>query len=257
MKKPSFQFYPGDWKKDQNLARASLAAKGAMIEIMCLAFECEKRGVLGTDGKAWSIEEIAFAIGGDKQVNIDAIKELLELNVLKKNKKNFIFSSRMVKDSKVLEARRQGGQLGKIHGVKGKEFGKFGGRPVKKPPLYPPPSSSSSSSTSVKEKEFMGERDENWDSVKAQFLMHTEWMTTFCITKNITANQFDAIAKEFVTDLQLKEDYKTLKDLKSHFTNWFNKGKDKILADLPGKKNGTSARELEEKRNREKLGIND
>lgn len=146
MKKPSFQFYPGDWKKDQNLARASLAAKGAMIEIMCLAFECEKRGVLGTDGKPWTIEEIAFAMGGDKQVNIDAIKELLELNVLKKNKKNFIFSSRMVKDSKVLEARRKGGELGKIHGVKGKEFGKLGGRPVKKPPLYPPPSSSSSTS---------------------------------------------------------------------------------------------------------------
>lgn len=150
MKKPAFQFYPGDWRKDQNLSRASLQAKGAMIEIMCLAFECDKRGILATDGKAWTIEEIAHAMGGDKMVNISAIEELLKLNVLKKNKKNFIFSSRMVKDSKVLDARKKGGELGKDHGVKGKEFGKLGGRPVKKPPLYPPPSSSSSSSTSVK-----------------------------------------------------------------------------------------------------------
>lgn len=103
------------------------------------------------------------------------------------------------------------------------------------------------------ETEFTG----NWDSVKFQFLQHTEWMTTFCTSKNLTAKQFDAIAKDFTTDLELKEDYKTLKDLKSHFTNWFNKGKDKILADLPAKKNGLSAREIEEKKNREKLGIND
>jgi hypothetical protein len=150
MKKPSFQFYPGDWRKDQNLSRASLQAKGAMIEIMCLAFECDKRGILATDGHPWSIDEIAHAMGGDKMVNISAIEELLKLNVLKKNKKNFIFSSRMVKDSKVLDARKKGGELGKDHGVKGKEFGKLGGRPVKKPPLYPPPSSSTSSSTSVK-----------------------------------------------------------------------------------------------------------
>jgi hypothetical protein len=149
MKKPAFQFYPGDWRKDQNLSRASLQAKGAMIEIMCLAFECDKRGVLATDGHAWTIDEIAHAIGGDKQVNIAAIEELLKLNVLKKNKKNFIFSSRMVKDSKVLDARKKGGELGKDHGVKGKEFGKLGGRPVKKPPLYPPPSSSSSTSVEI------------------------------------------------------------------------------------------------------------
>lgn len=146
MKKPAFQFYPGDWRKDQNLSRASLQAKGAMIEIMCLAFECDKRGILATDGNPWTIDEIAHAMGGDKQVNISAIEELLKLNVLKKNKKDFIFSSRMVKDSKVLNARKKGGELGKDHGVKGKEFGKLGGRPVKKPPLYPPPSSSSSTS---------------------------------------------------------------------------------------------------------------
>lgn len=149
MKKPSFQFYPGDWRKDQNLSRASLQAKGAMIEVMCLAFECDKRGFLATDGKPWTVEEIAFAIGGDKDVNISAIEELLKLKVLKKNKKNCIFSARMVRDERIMDKRRKGGELGKNHGIKGKEFGKLGGRGVKEPPSNPPPSSSSSSSTSV------------------------------------------------------------------------------------------------------------
>lgn len=153
MKKPAFQFYPGDWRKDQNLSRASLQAKGAMIDIMCLAFECDKRGVLATGGIPWTIDEIAYAIGGDKNQNVIAIEELLTKKILKKNKKGAIFSARMVRDEAILEKRRKGGELGKDHGVKGKEFGKFGGRGVKKPPSIPPseppPSSSSSSSTSV------------------------------------------------------------------------------------------------------------
>lgn len=103
------------------------------------------------------------------------------------------------------------------------------------------------------ETEFAG----NWDSVKAQFLQHTEWVTTFCTRKGLSLQQFDLIASDFAGDTELREDYKTLKDLRSHFTNWFNKGKDKILADLPAKKNGLSAREIEEKKNKEKLGIND
>jgi hypothetical protein len=153
MKKPAFQFYPGDWRKDQNLSRASLAAKGAMIEIMCLAFECDKRGVLATGGTPWTIDEIAYAMGGDKNDNVIAIEELLTKKILRKNKKGAIFSARMVRDEETLEKRKKGGELGKDHGVKGKEFGKLGGRGVKKPPSIPPseppPSSSSSSSTSV------------------------------------------------------------------------------------------------------------
>jgi hypothetical protein len=111
-KKPSFQFYPGDWRKDQNLSRASLQAKGALIEVLCLAFECEKRGLLKTGKHAWTIEEIAHAIGGDKIANISAIEELLTLKVLKKDKKNAIFSSRMVRDEKLSKVRRMAGFRG-------------------------------------------------------------------------------------------------------------------------------------------------
>lgn len=103
----------------------------------------------------------------------------------------------------------------------------------------------------------MGETEipKNWDSEKAQFLMHTEWTTSFCSSKGITPTQFDVIAKNFATDLELKHDFKPVKEIRSHFTNWFNKGKKEILAGLAEQKSGLSAREIEEQKNREKLGI--
>ena len=111
-KLPSFQFYPGDWKKDANLSRASLSAKGAMIEIMCLAFECEKRGVLKTGGVAWTIHEISMAIGGDCEINKSAIQELLDKKILKKDRKGAIFSLRMCKDEDIRKVRQAAGFKG-------------------------------------------------------------------------------------------------------------------------------------------------
>ncbi len=142
MKNPAFQFYPGDWRKDQNLSRASLAAKGALIEIMCLAFECEKRGVLQTGKVPWTIQEIAFAMGGDKLVNVQAIEELLTLKILKKDRKGAIFQARMCKDEKLRKVRQ--------------EAGSKGGNPNllnQKSKQKPTPSSSSSSSSSIIHKE--------------------------------------------------------------------------------------------------------
>lgn len=142
MKKPAFQFYPGDWRKDPNLSRASLEAKGAMIEIMCLAFDCEKRGVLATGRTPWTLDEIAHAIGGDKSKNIKAIKELLKLNVLKKDKKNTIYSSRMVNDDKLSKVRREAGSKGGNPNLVNQKDNQTDNQ-------KPTPSSSSSSSTSI------------------------------------------------------------------------------------------------------------
>lgn len=111
-KKPAFQFYPGDWRKDQDLSRASLQAKGALIEVLCLAFECEKRGYLMSGKIPWTIDEIAHAIGGDKIENMKAIEELLTKKILKIDKKKCIFSARMVRDEKLSKLRRRVGSMG-------------------------------------------------------------------------------------------------------------------------------------------------
>lgn len=112
-KLPSFQFYPGDWLKDTNLRRCSHTAKGVWIDMLCLMFEADERGVLATNGVAWSDEEIACAIGGDSATTIGAIQELSLKGVVKRQKNGAAYSKRMVMDENkrrlCSEAGRRGG----------------------------------------------------------------------------------------------------------------------------------------------------
>ena len=80
---PAFQLYPGDWLKDPALRRCSKAARGALIDILCVAHECDFRGALFGGGTAWKQEEIADAIGGDRSENLSLISALLSSGPLK------------------------------------------------------------------------------------------------------------------------------------------------------------------------------
>lgn len=61
-----------------------------------------------------------------------------------------------------------------------------------------------------------------WTTEKNSFLTHGGWIFKFCSEKNIKSELFDKMAAEFIADIELKEDFKTAKELRSHFTNWFN-----------------------------------
>lgn len=191
-KMPAFQFYPGDWRKDANLSRASLAAKGAMIEIMCLAFECEKRGILKTGSTAWTIDEIATAIGGDFQINKNAIQELIDKKILKKDRKNAIFSSRMCKDEKIRKVRSAAGSKG--------------GNPIllkQKAQQKPTPSASASSSASLS---IAGQMN------LSEIFQHLRTATD----RNVTDDQLRYESREF------EKKYKSanVKNLKSLCNSW-------------------------------------
>lgn len=58
MKRPSFQFYPGDWQANSNLRRCTHAEKGVWVDVMCLLHDQEEYGVL-----RWTLKEIAQAVG--------------------------------------------------------------------------------------------------------------------------------------------------------------------------------------------------
>jgi hypothetical protein len=64
---------------------------------------------------------------------------------------------------------------------------------------------------------------ENWDSVKTNFFNAYEWQEKFCRDKNLSMVSLKKKLVEFISDIELKEEYKPLKELKSHFTNLFNK----------------------------------
>ena len=168
MKRPSFQFYPADWRRDAALQSCSVAARGLWIELMCVMHDCEPYGVLAVNGRAMSPAQLARLVGEHEKVIVRLLAELEDAGVCSRDEEGRLFSRRMVKDEGAREARAAGGHAGAEHGHKGGEHGKKGGRPRKaeagssseektplKTPLAtieePPPSSSSSSSPSGNE----------------------------------------------------------------------------------------------------------
>ena len=75
MKRPSFQFYPGDWLTDLALRRCSAAARGVWMDVLCVLHNSDDQyGIL-----RWPLKEIANTIGA----SMAHINELIDKNVLK------------------------------------------------------------------------------------------------------------------------------------------------------------------------------
>lgn len=150
MKRPAFQFYPADWRKDAALQSCSLAAQGLWVNVMCIAHECQPYGHLSVNGKPMAPAQLARLVGLSAKECTALLAELEGAGVFSRTDDGGIFSRRMVKDEETRRARAEGGCKGGDHGHKGGEYGGLGGRPKggKKPPLEPPPSASASSSPS-------------------------------------------------------------------------------------------------------------
>lgn len=170
MKRPSFQFYPGDWTGNSNLRRCTHAEKGAWLDIMCLMHDQEEYGVL-----RWPLKEIALAAG----CPIALVKALVSKGVLKgddaelsepfvytprSGRKNgdpvdlittqagpIWYSSRMVKDEYVRTIRGEGLRFGDGNDAAPKVAPKKPSKASPKPPFGDGSSSSSSSSPSGKD----------------------------------------------------------------------------------------------------------
>lgn len=74
MKRPSFQFYPGDWQGSQKLRRCSPAARGAWLDILCVLHDCDEYGVA-----RYPLRELCRAAG----VELKHARELVDKGVLK------------------------------------------------------------------------------------------------------------------------------------------------------------------------------
>lgn len=79
MKRPSFQFYPGDWAANPNLKRCTFAEKGIWLEVMCLMHDQPEYGVL-----RWPVREIAEAV----KCKPAELQALVRKGVLKGNDKD-------------------------------------------------------------------------------------------------------------------------------------------------------------------------
>lgn len=151
MKRPAFQFYPADWRKDAALQSCDVAARGMWLEMMCVMHECVPYGHLTVNGGAMSDAQAARLCGVELREYRRLLAELDRAGVPGRTAEGVIYSRRMVRDEEVRNKRANGGHAGGVFGHLGAEHGSKGGRSHKetgdkKPPLEPPPSSSSSSS---------------------------------------------------------------------------------------------------------------
>lgn len=102
-KLPAFLFYPRDWLIDPELCRCTVAARGVLMDVLCLMFESNPRGILQTNGTAWTLQEVARALRGPYRQNLKLLGELVKKAALGLTDSGALYSRRMVKD----EERRQ------------------------------------------------------------------------------------------------------------------------------------------------------
>lgn len=149
MKRPAFQFYPADWRKDVELQSCSMAAQGLWINCMCLAHECEPYGHLTINGKAMTPAQLGRQVGLSAKESEGLLDELLDAGVARKTEDGVIYSSRMVRDENLRNVRAESGRLGGNPALVGDKVKQKDNQKVKQPSKQSPtPSSSSSSSPS-------------------------------------------------------------------------------------------------------------
>lgn len=149
MKRPSFQFYPGDWLNDVALRMVSVGARGMWIEMICLMHQGSEYGFLKVAGKVILPSNLSRMIGATLPETEGWLKELLDAGVYSIDDGGCIFSRRMIRDEEIRQARARGGIKGGNPNLLGKKKPE---QKVNLPGNLPPTPSSSSSSSSSKPK---------------------------------------------------------------------------------------------------------
>lgn len=113
-KAPALQWYPGDWQRDTALRSCSLAARGLWAEMLWTMHDGEPRGFLRAGARRLdSVEIIARMAGAAPGEDVAALlSELEEAGVLSRDAGGTIYSRRMVRDTKLQDARRAAGAKG-------------------------------------------------------------------------------------------------------------------------------------------------
>jgi hypothetical protein len=184
-KRPAFQWYPADWRKDPGVQSCSIAARGLWREMMDIAHECVPYGHLTVNGQPMTPAQIARMCGISERECRKYLTELENALVFSRvgnEPEGAIYSRRMVRDHAKVESwaqvGRDSGHMGAEHGVKGgrptagansegdSETPPHGGlkgpenNPPPPPKITPSSSSSSSSSSDIPPYPLPGEKED-------------------------------------------------------------------------------------------------
>lgn len=139
-KAPSYQWYPGDFKRDVAVQACSFEARGLWREMMDLMHDGEPYGHLTAGGIPIKIEELSRIIGKKTREVRAWMDELESRKVFSRTNDGVIFSRRMVRDHDIRSKRAAGGSKGgnpKLLKDRGKVADKVGGM-VNLPANLPP-----------------------------------------------------------------------------------------------------------------------
>ena len=170
MKRPAFQFYPADWRKDPALSACSLAARGLWIELMCIAHEGGTYGVLSINGKPMAPAQIARMVGESPAAVVKLLAELEDAGVFSRDEQGCIYSRRMVKDEHVRNVRADAGRLGGNPNLLKQKVKQTGGQ-------NQTPSSSSSSSSSENENTAPSAKSPRGTALPETWTLPDDWKT--------------------------------------------------------------------------------
>lgn len=156
MKRPAFQFYPGDWLRDTALRSCSVGARGLWIDMLCLMHEGTPYGYLKVNHRVILGDNLARIIGATLEQTEGWLADLESAGVFSRAPDGCIYSRRMVRDEEIRSTRAAGGIKGGNPALVGGEHsaGKVNRKVRKKvnlPPNLPttPASASSSASSSA------------------------------------------------------------------------------------------------------------
>ena len=61
-----------------------------------------------------------------------------------------------------------------------------------------------------------------WEDEKKYFIIDEQYQMGICSRHNLKKEQVQSYIEEFLSTIELNEDFKSSKELKRHFTNWIN-----------------------------------
>lgn len=106
---PWFKFFPADWQGDELLAVCSYAARGFLVELMCLMDRATPRGYVLLNGQPPTEAQLGRLTRGDAAEAVALRGELLASGVLSQTAEGVLYSRRMVRDTaRVSKAREDG-----------------------------------------------------------------------------------------------------------------------------------------------------
>lgn len=201
-KLPWFKFNPSWWLTDPELSKCDPATRGVWIDLVCAMHQSDRSGEL-----SGTTEQIA-RLGRCSTVELTHALTELQANgaadVTFRNNNVTVVNRRMKREFK---SKKATALRVKRHRSNAKGNG----------------------DETVERIEDRGKNKDlntiHWESVKQSFLTVGDWAFNFCREKSVTETEFKSVAKSFISNIELAEDYKTLRELKRHFLNWYNKNK--------------------------------